>query len=68
MSKQVDAAKQKGREAARAGKREWDCPYPDYRTDRGGVTFSRAFRRAWLKGFREVAGSQGAPPPGGDPA
>lgn len=26
------------------------CPYPDTRTYRGGVTFSRAFRRKWKLG------------------
>lgn len=28
------------------------CPYPDYRTDGGQVTFSRAYRRMWAKGLQ----------------
>jgi ribosome modulation factor len=27
-------------------------PYPDRRTERGNVTFSRAYRRRWLCGWR----------------
>lgn len=49
-----DAAYDKGAIAAAAGDAESDCPYQDKRTDRGSVTFSRAWRKAWLKGFRGV--------------
>ena len=52
MSKQLKTAERKGRNAARAGRTEEDCPYKDRRTERGAITWSRAFRRAWFKGFR----------------
>ena len=29
------------------------CPYPDVRTWRGAVTWSRAYRRAWYDGHRD---------------
>lgn len=47
------AAYEKGKKAAREGKSETDCPYSDKRTSGGQVTFSRAFRKRWLEGFRE---------------
>lgn len=52
MSKAFDGAYRKGAEARAAGKTEADCPYHDKRTWRGSVTFSRSFRKEWLKGFR----------------
>lgn len=30
------------------------CPYPDHRTNRGSITFSRAFRRAWFEGWHDA--------------
>jgi hypothetical protein len=27
------------------------CPYRDWRNGRGGITFARAFRRAWIDGY-----------------
>jgi len=30
------------------------CPYRDYRTGDGKVTFSRAFRKLWLEGFEDA--------------
>jgi ribosome modulation factor len=46
-------AYRKGQQAARDGMSEADCPYEDLRDSyRNSVTFSRAFRRAWLEGFR----------------
>lgn len=30
------------------------CPYPDHRTDRGSVTFSRTFIRAWEQGWKDA--------------
>ena len=51
---QLQAAFDKGIAAAARGEPESACPYRDERTDRGGVTFSRAFRRAWLHGYRCV--------------
>lgn len=49
-----ESARRKGQQAARDGKSEWSCPYADKRTHDGSVTFSRAFERAWLEGFRSV--------------
>jgi len=43
-------ARKKGFEARRAGKPKVS-PYGDTRTDRGSVTFSRAFHRAWIEGW-----------------
>jgi len=47
-------AKQKGREAAMAGLPRDTCPYLDHRTDRGTITWSRAFMRAWLEGYDQA--------------
>lgn len=45
----------KGAIAAAAGESEAACPYGDgHRMDTGGVTWSRAWRNAWLKGHRAV--------------
>ena len=41
----------KGAHAATEGKVLTDCPYYDHRTMRGGVTFSRAFEKAWCEGW-----------------
>lgn len=41
----------KGAAARVAGKPANHNPYPDYRTDRGSVTFSRAFARYWQDGW-----------------
>jgi len=55
MSKKdpFEPARRKGREAFLAGRREEDCPYRDRRKEDGRLTFSRAWRLAWLEGFRE---------------
>ena len=50
----LDTAKRKGLEAYLSGKTEDDCPYADVRTAKGQVTWSRAYMRAWLAGFREA--------------
>ena len=42
----------KGYDARFDGTRSSANPYPDRRTDRGAVTWSRAFRRAWLAGWQ----------------
>lgn len=52
--KALDTARAKGIDAAMSGKSESDCPYRDKRTYRGRVTFSRAFMKAWLEGFRSI--------------
>lgn len=42
----------KGREAARKGEARSSCPYPErVGINKSGVTFSRAFRKAWLQGY-----------------
>jgi len=50
----TDAATKKGREAALAGLGENACPYKDKRQDSGRLTFSRAWRNAWLDGYRRA--------------
>ncbi|MGC3873356.1 Rmf/CrpP family protein [Halomonas sp. GXIMD04776] len=55
----LDGAERKGREARDRGDPRHACPYNDYRKDCGRLTFSRAFRNAWLHGWegrdRELA-------------
>lgn len=55
----LDGAYRRGMEAAREG-RPRVPPYPDHRTRTGRVTFSRAFRRAWLEGYDAVSGGETA--------
>lgn len=45
------SAFEKGATARLAGQPASNNPYPDYRTDRGSVTFSRAFARYWREGW-----------------
>jgi ribosome modulation factor len=47
------AAYNRGARDGKIGKTTHDCPYQDIRTDRGSVTFSRAFRGYWLAGWRD---------------
>ncbi|HBY59193.1 MAG TPA: hypothetical protein DEH78_05190, partial [Solibacterales bacterium] len=54
----LERARLRGRAAARAGGSIADCPYPDKRTQSGRLTWSRAFRRAWMDGFAEVINPQ----------
>ena len=49
--KAAATVEEKGRQAALAGAGPEACPYPDHRTYHGAVTFSRAWRRAWQKGY-----------------
>lgn len=49
-----ESARRKGAEAFVAGRSEMDCPYRDTRKADGRLTFSRAWRTAWLYGFREA--------------
>lgn len=51
----TDAAVRKGREAFQAGLPESACPYKDHRKDDGRLTFSRAWRNAWLDGYRAAS-------------
>ena len=49
------AAAEKGRQAALEGKPRTP-PYPERAgTNKSGVTFSRAFRKAWLQGYDNEA-------------
>lgn len=52
----LDSAWKKGALAAVEGKPLSACPYWDHRTYRGGVTFSRAFQRAWCEGWHKAKG------------
>ncbi len=45
------SAFEKGANARLAGKPASTNPYPDYRTDRGSVTFARAYWRHWKHGW-----------------
>lgn len=49
-----DGAYLKGVKAFHDGGSEADCPYKDRRTYHGATTFSRAFIKAWLAGFRDA--------------
>jgi ribosome modulation factor len=53
------AAERRGYEAALAGQPRTSNPYPDHRTARGSVTFSRAFRRAWFAGYDAAHATEG---------
>lgn len=44
-------AYRKGALAARHGEPRDSCPYPDHRQETGRLTFSRAFRKEWYRGF-----------------
>lgn len=52
QNKSLDTAELKGARARHANLPTTRCPYPDHRTSGGQVTWSRAFRRAWLRGWR----------------
>lgn len=51
-STSLDGAERKGREARAAGLTEAHCPYVDVRKADGRLTWSRAYRNAWVVGFR----------------
>ena len=57
MNKAFLGAYHKGIVAGRDGKTIRDCPYGDWRTYRGAVTFSRAFIKYWEEGLE--AGNAG---------
>lgn len=50
-NKSLDSARAKGSAAQAAGQPVTSNPYGDARTDRGSVTFARAFHRAWRDGW-----------------
>jgi len=49
-----ESTERAGYEAGKLGAPLTACPYGDARTSRGRVTFSRGFRRAWLKGWERA--------------
>lgn len=51
----LDTAKRKGQQAFLDGIPVSACPYRDKRTDRGAVTWSRAYRSAWLAGWHAAS-------------
>lgn len=54
MNRAHQGAYNKGAQAAMDGKSIDSCPYNDVRNGMNRVTFSRAFRKEWLKGYRSV--------------
>ena len=44
----------KGGRSAQAGETLNACPYGDWRTHSGSVTWSRSFIRAWADGWRDA--------------
>lgn len=48
----LDGAARKGAKAKADGLPESACPYDDKRKADGRLTWSRAFQRAWLDGYR----------------
>ncbi len=50
----LNVAYNKGVQAAQDGVAKTRCPYGDYRTTSGKVTFSRAFYRAWIAGYEDA--------------
>lgn len=47
------SAYRKGQRAAVYGFSKSSNPYPDLKNRKGRVTFSRAFRRYWVEGFKD---------------
>ena len=45
------AAYERGRQAGNAGMPAEANPYPDHRADSGCITWSRAFRKYWRRGW-----------------
>ncbi len=51
---QLETVEGFGAAAFRDGVSRDDCPYEDRRNDKNRVTFSRAFRNAWFKGWDDA--------------
>lgn len=51
-----DLIRQRGRRAFLDGEARKDNPYPDKRKDDGRITFSRAYRNAWDRGWMDEKG------------
>ena len=64
----LQAAFRKGQAARENGRSIFSVPYADLRTRRGAVTWSRAFRGAWLDGWMDanLRGHGPDGPAGGD--
>ena len=57
IAKHFYGAYKRGRAAYAKEKQSYEeCPYPDYRGGRYGniITYSRAFRRYWYKGWQDA--------------
>lgn len=50
----IHGAYRKGWDAAMSGQLQAAYPYRDYRTSGSRITFGRAFRRAWVEGYRDA--------------
>lgn len=53
----LQAAEDKGRQAWARGEPESACPYQDTRKGDGRLTWARAFRNAWVQGYRAAKGA-----------
>lgn len=51
MSKSLKTAHNNGKAAFEAGEPKAACPYKDKRKKDGRLTWSRAYRNAWLEGW-----------------
>jgi ribosome modulation factor len=51
MPVQLERTTERGRQAFRDGVKKSACPYKDIRTRGGAVTWSRAYRKAWMEGW-----------------
>ncbi len=58
QARRMTTGRRKGAQAARDGLTEADCPYEDHRKPNGRLSWSRAWRNAWLFGFREEKSKQ----------
>ena len=54
MNPAMASAYRKGMQAHAGGQPITACPYGDQRTGRGAVTFSRAFIKAWGRGWKDA--------------
>lgn len=66
MTRTLGGAEMKGREAYAKGAGRLENPYKDRRTERGHVTWSRGFRKAWFEGWdyaekRRLKNPEGTP-------
>ena len=58
-NKALVIAYQKGWRASAEGKPKTSNPYPDLKTRQGRVTFSRAFRNYWERGYEHCYATNG---------